>query len=78
MSSPSQQTRLKRNWPRCLTARDDTETTQDLTILVVDDDPVGVNVLERTRHKEVCQVITADDDPPVRRLASSQEVYMVE
>jgi CheY-like chemotaxis protein len=54
------------------------ETKQDLTILVVDDDPVGVNVLERTMHKEVCQVITADDGPPVRRLASSQEVYMVE
>lgn len=43
-------------------------TKQDLTILVVDDDPVGVNVLERTMHKEVCQVITADDDPQQTRL----------
>jgi response regulator RpfG family c-di-GMP phosphodiesterase len=54
------------------------ETKQDLTILVVDDDPVGVNVLERTMHKEVYQVIKADEGPPVRRLASSQEIYMVE
>ncbi len=40
------------------------ETKQDLTILVVDDDPVGVKVLERAMHKEVYQVITADDGPP--------------
>ena len=40
------------------------ETKQDLTILVVDNDPVGAKVLERTMHREVYQVITADVGPP--------------
>lgn len=49
------------------------ETKQDLTILVVDNHPVGVKVLERTMHKEVYQVITADDGPRCEGLLPHRE-----
>jgi len=40
------------------------ETRQDLTILLVDDDPVGIKALEKTMYKRGCQVAAAHEGPP--------------
>lgn len=45
------------------------EEKQDLTILIVDDNPVSLRLLETVLRKEGYKVITADDGPQARKLA---------
>lgn len=50
---------------------------QNLTILLVDDEPIGIKVLERTLKKEGYHVITAHDGPTARSLASENQPDLV-
>ena len=45
------------------------EEKLNLTILIVDDNPVSVNLLEKVLLKEGYQVITANDGPTARKLS---------
>ncbi|MBW2609237.1 MAG: fused response regulator/phosphatase [Deltaproteobacteria bacterium] len=50
---------------------------QNLTILLVDDEPVGVKVLEKTLQKEGYRTISADNGPLARRLASKKQPDLI-
>jgi sigma-B regulation protein RsbU (phosphoserine phosphatase) len=50
---------------------------QNLTILLVDDEPIGLKVLERTLKKEGYQIITASDGPTARDLASKNQPDLI-
>ncbi len=53
------------------------ELEQNVTILVVDDDPVSLKVLEKSLCNEGYGVITATDGPSARKLASDQQPDLI-
>ncbi|MBN1850803.1 MAG: SpoIIE family protein phosphatase [Deltaproteobacteria bacterium] len=50
---------------------------KNLTILLVDDEPIGIKVLERTLKKEGYHVITAYDGPTARTIASKNQPDLI-
>lgn len=50
---------------------------QNLTVLLVDDEPIGIKVLERTLKKEGYHVIIAHDGPEARILASQYQPDLI-
>jgi sigma-B regulation protein RsbU (phosphoserine phosphatase) len=53
------------------------EEKQDLTILIVDDNPVSVRLLETVLLKEGYRVITANDGPCARKLAVEERPDLI-
>ena len=50
---------------------------QDVKILVVDDDPVSLKMLETSLHNEGYRVVTATDGPPARQVASDEQPDLI-
>jgi sigma-B regulation protein RsbU (phosphoserine phosphatase) len=51
--------------------------SQNVKILVVDDDPVSLKMLEKSLHNEGYGVVTATDGPPARQLASDEQPDLI-